>query len=226
MTMTKALMYEVQYKDYSPDFVFYENSLDKEIPVVEFGSGTGRITSQLLKSGFTVFGIEKEISYKKYFIETIKDKPYSEKFNYLNDVSEIDFHSNIIFPFNVLFYLTENEIVNVLNKIKQTTFNKIIFETDNIQTVKEENFLTKEHWQDQLLFIEETIRDNSRIIIKNEVFQDNESILKFQYPLYIHKSDFLLNSYRSIFTDIKLFGDFDFSSYNLTSKKLIAVIDK
>ena len=219
-------MYEVQYKDYSPDFVFYKNALDKEIPVVEFGSGTGRITSQLLKSGFTVFGIEKEISYKKYFIENIKDKAYSEKFNYLNDVNEIDFNCNIIFPFNVLFYLTENEVANVLNKTKQTTFNKIIFETDNIQTVKEENFLTKEHWQDQLLFKEETIPDNSRIIVKNEVLQDNESILKFQYPLYIHKADILLNLYRSIFKDLKLYGDFDFCSYDLNSKKLIAIIDK
>lgn len=224
--MLKAQMYETQYKNYNADLVMYESLLDKNFPVVEFGSGTGRITLYLLKKGFTVYGIEKDEEYKNYFLEKLKSEKIFDKFSFINDTSEIDFYCNIIFPFNVLFYLNEDELENEFRKICKVPFKKIIFETDNIIELRRDNFLTKHHQFNDKNFNEVVEFFDNVVLIKNEVKQGKRVILKFNYELFLHHASTLLKLYKTYFGQYVFYGDFLLSKYMTSSTKLIAVINR
>lgn len=220
----KALMYETQYLDYSPDLLMYETLLEKEIPVIEFGSGTGRISEHLLKCSYKVYGIEKEKSYSDYFVQKIKGQSYERNFGLLDNIEEATELCNIIFPFNVLFYLTEKQVIDELTKLKTLNWNKVIIETDNIHSVSSDNFQSKTHKHESLSFKEISLHSESEILIRNEVEHSSKPVFIFEYPLYLHKAKFLLSLFDKLFADKKLYGDFDLSQYNEASSKLIAII--
>jgi SAM-dependent methyltransferase len=224
----KALMYETQYKDYSPDFVMYGTLLEKNIPVIEFGSGTGRITLHLLEQGYRVWGIENDEDYKNFLLNKIQEKGLKSKFNHVKDLTEINDRCNIIYPFNVLFHLNKEEVEKELNKLQDYSWNKVIIETDNIQTIFDDSFQAKQHQYQNYLFREYPIKDHSRLIIHNEVIDKEQLqiVLNFDYPLYLHKADYLANLYRKVFPCIRLYGDFSLKFYNKQSSKLIAVCVK
>jgi SAM-dependent methyltransferase len=222
--MLKALMYEIQYENYSPDFSMYETLLDINIPVIEFGSGTGRITNHLLQKGYTVFGIEKDEDYKKYFIHKIQAKPFADRFRYIKDIRDVSAICNIIYPFNVFFYLSEKDVRLELNKLQNHYFNLLIIDTDNIFTLKNNNLSKKEHATKEFCFKEQSLLKKTKVIIQCEVLKGEELILKFKYHLYLHKADFLLSLYEKHFKKFKLYGDFNMNNYDGYSNKLIAVI--
>lgn len=220
----KALMYETQYRDYSPDLLMYETLLEKEIPVIEFGSGTGRISEHLLKCGYKVFGIEKEKSYSDYFVQKIKGQSYERSFSLIDNTEAANEVCNIIFPFNVLFYLTEKQVIDELIKLKTLNWNKVIIETDNIHSVSDDNFQSKTHKHESHSFKEIALRTDSKILIRNEIEYYSNPVLNFEYPLFLHNSKSLISLYDKFFPKRKLFGDFDLKEYNKASSKLIAII--
>lgn len=221
----KALMYERQYKNYSPDLLMYESLLDKNLPVIEFGSGTGRISYHLLQKGYTVFGIEMDKAYKNYFIRKLRKKPVSGEFHYIEDVREAKIPCNIIYPFNVIFYLSKKSLLNELNKLRTLSFNSVILETDNIHMISSQNLSTKEYKFREYIFKETGVLEKSKVVIQNEVIKNQKAILKFYYPLYLHKAGILIKLYRKYFENIKLYGDFKGDKYNYESEKLIVIVN-
>lgn len=217
-------MYESQYADYFPDFDMYESLLDKNFPVIEFGSGTGRITLNLLNKGYTVFGIEKNKTYRDFFIQKIQHETFKKRFNYIQDITELQVSCNIIYPFNVLFYLNKTDLIKELNKLRNHPFNSVVFETDNIHKVDKNNLSIKKHINKDFVFNEKPIWGKSRIKIENEVTKDSRVIKRFSYFLYLHESEMLLNLFSQTFTKIQLYGDFLMNKYNSNSEKLIAVV--
>jgi|SRR6185437_5492251 len=222
----KALMYETQYKDYSPDFLMYETLLDKNIPVIEFGSGTGRITQHLLKSGYKVYGIEKDKSYREYFSQKIADKYFKNRFSFLSDITNAPEICNIIYPFNVLFHLDENHVINEIAKFEGHFWNKIIIEIDNIIYIDKDSFQTKTHNSLGYLFKEYFVRKPSHLVIKNQVIRDSKIILQFDYPLFFHKAKFILKLFERLFYHKKLYGDFKLNPYTKNSPKLVIVLSR
>ncbi|MDT9179375.1 MAG: class I SAM-dependent methyltransferase [Limnospira sp. PMC 1291.21] len=223
----KSLMYEAQYKDYSPDFVMYDTLLEKNIPVVEFGSGTGRITLHLLEQGYRVFGIETDEDYQGFFLNKIQEKGSNDNFCYVTDITEVKERCNIIYPFNVLFHLNYQQVEAELNKLHKFRhyWNKLIIETDNIQYINSESFRSKFHQDQDYLFKEVPRPSQSKIIIYNEVIEKRSFniILKFDYSLYLHKADDLHLIYNQIFPRAKFYGDFNLQFYRKNSPKLIAM---
>ncbi len=226
----KSLMYEAQYKDYSPDFVMYDTLLEKNIPVVEFGSGTGRITLHLLEQGYRVFGIETDEDYQGFFLNKIKEKGFIDNFCYVTDITEVVEICNIIYPFNVLFHLNYQEVEVELNKLYKFRhcWSKLIIETDNIQYINSQSFRSKFNQNQDYFFKEFPRQSKSKIIIYNEVIEKNSLniVLKFEYSLYLHKADDLNRIYNQIFPSAKLYGDFNLQFYRKNSPKLIAVCIK
>jgi len=229
----KALMYETQYKDYTPDLVMYETLLEKNIPVIEFGSGTGRISFHLLQQGYRVFGIEKDEDYKGFFLEKLQERGFKKQFNYVTDITEVDEICNIIYPFNVLFHLSQQEVQEEIMQFQSHRFNKLIIETDNVQSINN-NFQIKKHCNQNYIFQEFPLKSDSKIIIHNKVVDIRElkTLLEFHYSLYLHKANYLISLYKEIyqknevFPDLQfqLYGDFDFIPYTRFSKKLIATL--
>ena len=219
-------MYEAQYKNYNADFVMYELLLDKKFPVVEFGSGTGRITLHLLSRGFTVYGIEKEEEYRDYLMENVKLESSLGKFKFIKSISEIDFPCYVIFPFNVLFFLNDIELERELQKVSEIPFKKIIFETDNIFNLSEDNFLTKQNRCDDKIFNETVEYRGETVFIKNEITQGDNVVLKFSYTLFLHHARKLLKLFKTYFKQFICYGDFYLSNYTRHSTKLIVVVEK
>lgn len=220
-------MYEAQYKDYSPDFVMYDTLLEKNIPVVEFGSGTGRITLHLLKQGYRVFSIETDEDYQFFLLNKIKEKGLIDNFCYVTDITEVNERCNIIYPFNVLFHLNYQEVEVELNKLHKFRhyWRKLVIETDNIQYINSQSFHSKYHQNQDYFFKEFPRQSKSKIIIYNEVIEKNSLniVLKFEYSLYIHKADDLNRIYNQRFSKVNLYGYFDFQLYRKHSPKLIAI---
>lgn len=226
----KSLMYEAQYKDYSPDFIMYDTLLEKDIPVIEFGSGTGRITLHLLEQGYTVFGIETDEDYKVFLLKKIQDKGLNNNFNYVADVTDakgINERCNIIYPFNVLFHLNYKQVEAELNKLHQfrNYWNKLIIETDNIQYIDSQSFRSKYHQNPDYLFKEIPRPSQSKIIIYNEIIEKKslKIILEFDYSLYLHKAANLNRIYTQIFPGAKFYGNFNLELYSKNSPKFIAL---
>ena len=217
-------MYEAQYSDYSPDFSMYESLLDKNIPVIEFGSGTGRISLNLLKKGYTVFGIEKDKAYRDFFSQRLQQKTFKTKFNYIQDIKESQLLCNIIYPFNVLFCLNKTNLHKELNKLRNHPFNSVVFGIDNIHEIDKNNLTVKQHRYKELIFNEKPILEKSRIKIENEIIKDSIVIKKFSYFLYLHKSNLLLNLFNQNFANIQFYGDFSLNKYIFNSEKMVAVI--
>lgn len=222
----RALMYEVQYKDYSSDLKMYASLLEKHITVIEFGSGTGRITEYLLNNGYRVYGIEKEESYREHFSNKIAGSETRNNFSYISATTDIPGPCNIIFPFNVLFYLNETELINELDKLKNHAWNKVIFETDNIDMINKDNLKSKAHYHAGYDFKEHIFRSRSKLLVKNEVIYEQNVVSQFEYPLHLHKASYLLSLFESLSTEPELLGDFEMNPYNIHSPKLIAVLLK
>jgi hypothetical protein len=222
--MLKALMYETQYKNYSPDFKMYESLLDRCIPVVEFGSGTGRISCHLLQKGYTVFGIEKDKDYKDYFIRKIENKNFAKRFKYINDVKDVNLPCNVIYPFNVIFYLNKRDLIKELSKLQGPFLNSVVIETDNIYKVNTDNLFIKEHTFDNFLFKEQPFQEKSKIRIHSEIFKNQRKIIEFNSNLYLHKAPLLLGLYGKYFNEVNFYGDFNMNKYSKYSTKLIALI--
>ena len=223
----KSLMYEAQYKEYSPDFVMYDTLLEKHLPVVEFGSGTGRITLHLLEQGYRVFGVEIDEDYQGFLFNKIKEKGLTKKFTYVKDTTQVREICNIIYPFNVFFHLNNQQVEAELNKLQKfgNYWNKLIIETDNIQYINSQSFTSKFHQNQYYLFKEFPRQSESKIIIYNEVLEKNSLniVLNFEYYLYLHKADYLNRIYNQIFPNAKFYGDFNLKFYRKNSPKLITI---
>jgi 2-polyprenyl-3-methyl-5-hydroxy-6-metoxy-1,4-benzoquinol methylase len=222
-----SLMYEAQYKDYSPDFMMYDTLLEKHLPVVEFGSGTGRITLHLLEQGYRVFGVEINEDYKEFLLNKVKKKGLINNFSYVENITQTSQKYNIIYPFNVLFHLSYQQIKTELSKLQKfrNNWNRLIIETDNIQYINNQNFRPKFHENQDYLFKEFPKKSTSKIIIYNEIIEKKSLsiVFQFEYSLYLHKANYLNRIYTQLFPNSKFYGDFNLKVYRKSSPKLITV---
>ena len=219
-----AEWYNAKNIDYTNDLDFYKTSLNPNYPVVEFGSGTGRLSLYLIKNGFECYGIESKKEYRDYLTARLLELDYHYHFHISLKSIKIK-NAQLILPFNFLFYLDNAEMKSLFSKISEMNFRQILFDVDNITTdissenLKAINFLCKGKLAYENLLL---IGDN-RVKVK-EFITKKRCVNEF--TLHLHKSKNILNEVKSCLQIEDLFGDFNKQEYEKKSQKLISIMKK
>jgi len=219
-----AEWYNAKNANYKEDLEFYKTSLSHNYPVVEFGSGTGRLSLYLIKNGFECYGIESKKEYADYLEERLFDLNYNYRFHI--SIKSIERkNAQLILPCNFLFYLDEAKMKRLFSEISKMNFHQILFDVDNITT----DISSKNLKAINFLFKGEVAYEKPLLIGENRV-QVKEFITKErcvnEFILHLHKSKNILNEVKSCLQIENLFGDFGKQEYKKESKKLIGRMKK
>ena len=210
---------------YSDDLEFYRTTLSKAYPVVEFGSGTGRIALHLIRDGFTVYGIEKEQEYIHHLEAQLQKEQYHCAFH-RSAATDLCERVQFILPFNFLFYLEFTEVAALLKSLKTNDFSAVIFDLDNLDTpilpqnlsekrIKHKSFIGAESFQ---------LHNDGKVRVEQKLFSGTELLSQNCFCLYLHQAEQVISLVESLFGTYELFGDFDLVAYRPFSNKLIVRI--
>lgn len=223
-----AIWYNTKNKNYTDDLDFYSSILDKNFPVLELGSGTGRLSLHLIAKQFECYGIEINKFYKDFLEQRLIEIKYNKSFH--TDFEVINKKKNrnyqIVLPFNFLFYIPPIELkyfFEVLNILKPKS---VIFDTDNIiNKISVNNFISRKFKiNDEISGFEKVIFSKNEIVVEEYIIRNEKKDLVNIFKLYIHKADFIFNSFAEQFNVHSLYGNFNKERYNQYSNKMIGVI--
>ncbi|MBK7694306.1 MAG: hypothetical protein IPI30_08270 [Saprospiraceae bacterium] len=104
----------------------------------------------------------------------------------------------------------------------------VIFDTDNIiSEVTVNNFETRKFTiNDEISGFEKVFLSRNEIVVEEYLVTNDKTDLLNHFKLYIHKADFIFNSFGEQFNVHSLYGNFNKERYNQYSKKMIGVIKK
>lgn len=219
-----AEWYNAKNANYKDDLDFYMTSLSPNYPVVEFGSGTGRLSLYLIKNGFECYGIESKKEYADYLSARLFELDYYYRFHISFESIERK-NAQLILPFNFLFYLAKSEMKSLFSKMSKMNFRQILFDVDNIITdissenLKGINFLYK----DEIAYEKLLLIGKNRVKVKE--FITKERCVN-EFTLHLHKSKNIINEVKSCLQIEDLFGDFSKQDYEEKSQKLISRMKK
>lgn len=223
------LWYNSKNKHYIMDLDFYSSILNKETPVIEFGSGTGRVSLHLINEGFEVYGVEKNEHFKKFLALQLALLNYEEffitKFEKLNYIFT---KFQIILPFNFLLYLTSEELCVFFYKLSVLNFTLIAFDIDNIISKPSIN-----EFSDTSFYIKANMRGYEKIDLNKNSISIGEYICQNQikmkinsFHLYLHQIQSVRSTLQKYFGIINEFGDFNKCEYYLGAQKYICILKK
>lgn len=225
-----AIWYNTKNKNYIDDLDFYLNILDKNLPVLEFGSGTGRLSLHLIANQFECYGIEINKFYKDFLESRLFEIKYDKSFhtNFDEIKTEKSRRFQIILPFNFLFYIPPNELKYFFEDLTLLKSKSVIFDTDNIVSeVTVNNFQTRKFTiNDELSGFEKVLLSRNKIVVEEYLVINDKTDLLNHFELYIHNADFIFNSLAEQFNVHSLYGNFNKEHYNQFSEKIIGVIKK
>lgn len=111
------------------DIDLYKCYFDKETPILEIGSGTGRIFNTLFQEGYDVYGIEPSAEMSKFIDKNGQDRVYPLT---LQDIEYLPTNNIqvIIIPATSVSLFSHAELENFLNTIKQqqVSIKRIVFD--------------------------------------------------------------------------------------------------
>lgn len=222
-----AIWYNTKNKNYTDDLDFYSSMLDKNFPVLELGSGTGRLSLHLIANQFECYGIEQNESYKNFLDQKLKQLKYKHSFHTNFDKIEKENLRNfqIILPFNFLFYIPPKELNSFFEKLYSINPKSVIFDTDNILSkVSVNNFQTRKFTiNDEVSGFENVILLRNEIVVEECIITNGKTDLLNHFKLYIHQADFVYNTFAEQFNLHTLYGNFNKEYYNQYSRKMIGV---
>ena len=79
---------------------------------------------------------------------------------------------------------------------------------------------------DEISGIEKVILSSNEIVVEEYLITNDKTDLLNHFKLYIHKADFIFNSFAEQFNVHSLYGNFNKECYNQYSKKMIGVLKK
>lgn len=222
--------YNCKNANYKDDLDFYSNILDNQFPVLELGSGTGRLSLHLISNQFECYGIEINKFYKDFLEQRLNEIKYNKSFhtNFDEIKTEKSRNFQIILPFNFLFYIPRNELKYFFVDLAFLKPKSVIFDTDNIiSELTVNNFQTRKFTiNDEILGFEKVILSRNEIVVEEYLVTNYKTNLLNHFKLYIHKADFIFNSLAEQFNVHSLYGNFNKERYTQYSNKMIGVIKK
>ena len=102
--------YNVKNANYTDDLYFYSTMLNKNFPVLELGSGTGRMALHLIANQFECYGIEINKFYKYFLEQKLKEIKYNKSFH--TNFDEIKTEKSRNFQI-IAFYHNINNKINI-----------------------------------------------------------------------------------------------------------------
>lgn len=111
------------------DIDLYKRQFDKFMPILEIGSGTGRIFNALFQEGYNVYGIEPSTEMSKSIIENGQDRVYPLTLQNIEQLPKNDIQV-IIIPATSVSLFSHAELEHFLSKVKQQqgSIKRIIFD--------------------------------------------------------------------------------------------------
>ncbi|MDB8636446.1 methyltransferase domain-containing protein [Streptococcus mutans] len=111
------------------DIDSYKLFFDKSMPILEIGSGTGRIFNPLFEDGYNIFGLEPAKEMAKYITNEGRDRIYSLTLQEIGNLPQKNIEV-IIIPATSVSLFSHGDFYDFLKKIKETQphIKRIVFD--------------------------------------------------------------------------------------------------
>ncbi|MFC3932696.1 methyltransferase domain-containing protein [Streptococcus dentapri] len=111
------------------DIDSYKQFFDQSMPVLEIGSGTGRIFNPLFEEGYNIFGLEPAKEMSEYITPKGRDRIYSHTLQEIEKLPQKNIEV-IIIPATTVSLFSHEDFYDFLKKIKETQphIRRIVFD--------------------------------------------------------------------------------------------------